>query len=297
MKGLGVDHQTGEGQGAEPCRSALRPGRRCLSAFIICQNESDRIERCLASLQGWADQIVVLDSGSTDGTQDIVRRYTPLLVETDWPGYGPQRNRALAHCSHDWVLSIDADEWLSDELKASIDAALSEPDLRATVLKLPWRTHFLGRQMRFGRYSTPQAKMFRREGTRFRDHQVHESLLMTLPRIERVVRGPLHHDSWRSFEHAQQKHLKYAGLLAAQKFAAGKRSNLLYAALRFKVDFLQQYVLRGGFLDGWRGLLMAMMLGQYAFAKYAALWSLEQQARHGNVDADALPRSLRGPSP
>lgn len=273
--------------------SSVRLGRRCISAFIICHNEADRIERCLVSLADWADEIIVLDSGSTDGTQDIVRRYTDQLVETDWPGYGPQRNRALEHCRYEWVLSIDADEWLSEELKASIDAALSEPSLEATVLKLPWCTHFLGRQMRFGRYSTPQAKMFVREGTRYRDHQVHESLLMTQPRVERTLKGLLHHDSWRSFEHAQQKHLKYACQLAQQKFAAGKRGSLLYAAIRFKLDFLQQFVIRGGFLDGWRGFLMALMLGQYAFYKYAALWSLEQQARLGNIDRAALPDRLK----
>lgn len=250
--------------------------RTTISVLLICRDEADRIEACLRSVAGWANEIVVLDSGSRDGTVEIARRYTDKVWVTDWPGYGAQRNRALDRCTGEWVLSIDADEVVTPELRDEIDRALDEPGRDFTRLKMPWKTYFFGRPLKHGRYTSPQAKLFLREGTRFREHLVHESLLMPR-RVDRVLKSPLEHYSWRSYQHVQEKHLKYGCLLAEQKFAKGERGNLPYAALRFVTDFLQQYLLRGGFLDGSRGFLMAMILGQYAFHKYAALWALQAQ--------------------
>ncbi len=212
----------------------------------------------------------MLDSGSTDQTVSIARRYTHDVYQTDWPGYGAQRNRALQKCDGEWVLSIDADERMSAALKADIDRILCESGLDATLLKLPWRTWLFGRPLQFGRYTAPQAKLFKREGARYREHRVHESLILPR-RVTRTVRPPLDHRSWRDYQHLQHKHLQYACLLARQKADAGQHSGLRYACLRFFTDFVQQYVLRLGFLDGRRGFLIAIVLGQYAFHKYAAL--------------------------
>lgn len=250
--------------------------RTSLSVLMIVFNEADRIENCLRSVAGWADEVVVLDSGSKDGTLEIARRHTDKVWVTDWPGYGPQRNRALDRCTGEWVLSIDADEVATAELRDEIDRALDDPRQDCTVLKPPWKTWFFGKPLRFGRYTSPQNKLFRREGARYRELQVHESLLMPR-RKDCVLRAPIEHYSWRSYRHVHEKHLKYACLLAEEKFAQGERGNLTYAALRFVTDFLQQYLLRGGFLDGSRGFLMAVILGQYAFHKYAALWALEAE--------------------
>ncbi|MEY3953120.1 MAG: hypothetical protein RL320_1922, partial [Pseudomonadota bacterium] len=225
--------------------------RRTLSVLMICKNEADRIEASLASVAHWADEIIVLDSGSTDGTAEIARRFTDRVWVTDWPGYGAQRNRALAHCTGEWVLSLDADEVVTEPLKAQIDAALADPGLTATVIKFPWRTYLFGAPILRGRYSSPQAKLFIREGTRYRDHLVHESLTMPV-RQELRLSGYLDHYSWRDYQHLQSKHLQYAHLLAVQKHAKGARGSLLFATLRFFVDFFQQYVIRGGFLDGQR---------------------------------------------
>jgi len=249
-----------------------------LSVFVICKDEADRIEPCLKSVAGWADEVIVLDSGSTDGTVDIARTYADKLVQTDWPGYGPQRNRALQHVGGDWVFSLDADERLTPALRDEIDEWLDRPGMDCTMLKMPWRTWFLGKPLRFGRYSTPQGKLFKREGAVYRDHQVHESLIMPV-RKDGFLRSRLEHYSWRSYAHAQEKHLKYACYLAQQKHAQGHRGTLIFATLRFFTDFFQQFVLRGGFLDGWRGFLMAVLLGQYAFHKYAVLATLEHEDR------------------
>ncbi len=255
--------------------------RRKLSCFVIAFNEADRIRDCLEPLAGWVDELIVLDSGSSDGTTEIAREYTDSVHVTDWPGFGAQRNRALDLCSHDWVLNVDADERMTDELKREIDELLGEEDLRANLVKIPWQTWFLGRPLRHGRYTAPQGKLFLKHGAHFKHARVHENLQIADP-VVRVLRSPLIHHSWRDYRHVQEKHLQYATLLAEDKFERGGRGSTLYACLRFLTDFLQQYVLRLGFLDGSRGFLMALILGQYAFHKYAALRALE-------LDSDKRP--------
>ncbi|TDU26758.1 glycosyltransferase involved in cell wall biosynthesis [Panacagrimonas perspica] len=268
------------------------PERRAftLSVVMICRDEEDRIERALQSVQGWADEIIVLDSGSRDATVEIARRYTAKVWVTDWPGYGPQRNRAIGKASGDWILSLDADERVTPELRDEIDACLSNPDLEYNVLKMPWRTYFCGAPLRFGRFSTPQTRMFRREGASYRNLQVHESLEMPDKRVG-VLKSSLEHHSWRDYHHAQEKHLLYACLLAEQKYAEGQRSSLLYASSRLVFDFLVQYIGRLCVLDGWRGFLISVILAQYAFHKYAALAMRQNGAPAMRPRVFAAPRA------
>ncbi|MCV2886159.1 glycosyltransferase family 2 protein [Aestuariibacter sp. AA17] len=247
--------------------------RRKISCFVITHNEADRIEACLKSVAGWVDELIVLDSGSTDGTRELALKYTPNVVETDWPGFGPQRNRALSMCTHDWVLSLDADEVVTPALRDEVDQVLAEPDLNATFIKFPWHTYLFGKPLKHGRYSTPQGKLFFKQGAQFKDRSVHETLLLPEYHI-RVLKAPLLHYSWRDYQHVMEKHLKYGVLGAGEKAKKGKRTSIPYAVLRAFTDFIQQYFIRLGFLDGQRGLLMAMILSQYAFHKYAALWTL-----------------------
>ncbi len=249
--------------------------RRRLSVFLIVKNEADRIDDCLKSVCGWADQVVVLDSGSTDGTVEIARRNGATVHQTDWPGFSAQRNRALGLVDGEWVMSIDADERLTPALRAEIDVALSDPKLDATLIKMPWKTYFCGKPLRYGRYTSPQGKLFRREGAHYSTRPVHEQLLLPERRILNLKSDLIHH-SWRSYAHAQEKHLQYAVLLAQHKHAQGKTAGLAYASVRFFTDFLQQYLLRLCILDGWRGFLMSVILGQYAFHKYAALRAMRE---------------------
>lgn len=253
----------------------MNPSRRRLSVFLIVKNEADRIGACLQSVCGWADQVVVLDSGSSDGTVDIARGLGASVHQTDWPGFSAQRNRALDLVDGEWVMSIDADERLSPALRAEIDAVLSEPNLDATLIKMPWRTYFCGQPLRYGRYTAPQGKLYRRNGAHYGTRPVHEQLMLPQRRV-RHLRSALEHHSWRSYSHAQEKHLQYATLLAQHKHQRGQTAGLAYASLRFFTDFLQQYLLRLCILDGWRGFLMSVILGQYAFHKYAALRTLHE---------------------
>lgn len=250
--------------------------RRKISCFVIACNEVDRIEPCLTSLAGWVDQLIVLDSGSRDGTLEIAEKYADEVFQTDWPGYGPQRNRALTKCVHEWVLNIDADEIMTQELKDEIDTLLSQADIETTLVKFPWHTYLFGKPLKHGRYSTPQGKLFLKDGAQFKDRSVHESLIMPIENVI-TLKQPLLHHSWRDYHHVMDKHLKYAVLGAQEKFKQGKRTSMTFAIARFFVDFTQQYVFRLGFLDGKRGFMMALILGQYGYHKYAALWAMQQQ--------------------
>jgi glycosyltransferase involved in cell wall biosynthesis len=247
--------------------------RRKISCFLIVCNEADRLEASLRPLAGWVDQLIVLDSGSTDGSVEIARKYADDVYQTDWPGFGPQRNRALAYCKHDWVMTIDADEVMTEELKTEIDTVLSKPNLAANFIRLPWHTFLFGKPLKYGRYSTPQGKLFLKTGAKFKDRQVHETLIMP-SRQTITLKSPLLHYSWRDYQHVSEKHLKYGVLGAQDKAKNKKKASILYAFFRSITDFLQQYILRLGFLDGQRGLLMAVILSQYAFHKYAALWTM-----------------------
>lgn len=250
--------------------------KRKLSCFVIACNEADRIKRCLESLSGWVDQLIVLDSGSTDGTVEIAEAYADEVIKTDWPGFGAQRNRALGYCEHDWVLNIDADEVVTPELKSEIIEILSKPSLDATLIKVPWHTYFLGRLLKRGRYSTPQGKLFYKPGASFKDASVHETLQMPEEKVV-TLKGALIHYSWRNYQHAVDKHLQYACLGAKDKYKRGKRTSLAFACLRFFTDFVQQFFFRLGLLDGKQGFMMAIILAQYGFNKYAALWALQQE--------------------
>lgn len=255
-----------------------------LSVILIAKNEADRIETCLDSVYLIADEIIVLDSGSTDQTIDIARRYTDRLYETDWPGYGPQKQRALEKAGCEWVLSIDADEALTPELRREIDETLrGNPD--AVGYKLPWGVTIYGRTLNFGRSARAPLRLFKRSGAAFSDAMVHEKVLSPPGKI-RKLKGRLLHYTHRDFGHALYKNADYAWLGAQLRYRKGKRGGgLIGAALRGILEFLQVYILRGGFLDGSAGFLMAVMYSQVTFNKYAGLWALKRQEKSGGKKA------------
>lgn len=263
------------------------PRRHTLSVCMICKNEADRIEACLESVKDWADEIIVFDSGSTDGTLEIVRRYTDQVHQTDWPGFGPQRQRSLEAARGDYVLTIDADERVTPELREEITAELARDTVPCAVYRMPWGPIFFGQRLRWGgRYSSPQAKLFRREGAEFPQVQVHETLKFPPGPVGRL-KGRLDHDSYRDYRHMVDKHTQYAWLLAQEKYARGKRTTVVTPVLRFVWEFLVQYLIRGLVLDGGRGFILAVVLSQYAYHKYAALWTL--QASKAAVDPRFAP--------
>lgn len=256
------------------------PRVHSLSVIMICRDEADRIGRALESVHGWADEIVVLDSGSSDGTPEICRRYTDHVEITDWPGFGPQKQRALERATGAWVLSLDADEVLSEDLKREIDLILSRPHPHYSGYRVPWLTMAFGRALHFGHWSRAPLRLAARDAVRFTDAQVHEKLVTTHgPRSTGLLEGALLHHVFRDPEHARDKLAGYARIQAAERHAAGRRATRVGAWLRAGLNWVDNYLLRAAFLDGRAGWKMSMLQAAYTRDKYAELARLSRGGR------------------
>jgi len=263
--------------------SYVRQRTKKVSATIITKNEEDNIADCLKSARLVADEIIVLDSGSTDRTAEIAKQYADIVEITDWPGFGIQKQRALEKATGDWVLSLDADERITPELAREINHRLADPD--ADAYKLPWAVTIYGARLDFGRSGRAPLRLFRREGVRFSDALVHERILIPAGRKTKTLRGRLTHYTHRDFGHSLEKSAKYAWLGSLEKHRKGKKTRtMLYPTLRGLMTFVQVYFIRFGFLDGAVGYLTAVTYAQVTFNKYAGLWTLSgspESARGG----------------
>lgn len=250
-----------------------------LSVCIITKNEADRVRLCLESVKHLANEIVVLDSGSTDGTVDILREYTDKIWITDWPGFGAQKQRCLEKASMEWVLFIDADESLDPEAQQALAALLAQPHIDEVAFTIKWAVIRHGTRLRFGRSARAPLRLFKREGASFTQVPVHEAVLHPAGKVGRL-QGFLLHYTVRDYGHALQKNAQYGWLGSQKYFERGKRNNsLLLVCLRACWTFFQIYILRGGFLDGRVGFLVAMDYMQTNFAKHAGLWTLTQEEK------------------
>jgi len=252
--------------------------RQRLSVIMICRDEADRIENALKPLAGWADEIIVLDSGSEDDTVEICRRYTDKVEVTDWPGFGVQKQRALDRARGDWVLSLDADEVVSETLKAEIDLILSHHGAAPfSGYRLPWLTRAFDRELHFGHWARAPLRLIRRGHARFTDAPVHEKLVMTDgSRRTGRLEGRLYHDVFRDVIHAREKLRRYARLQAGARARRGRSATRLGAALRAIWNLLDNFILRGAFLDGRAGWKMSRLQADYTFDKYRDLGRLSQ---------------------
>jgi hypothetical protein len=247
--------------------------QRSLSVAVICKDEADRIDRLLEAVHGWADEIVVLDSGSTDGTVEVAKRYTDKVESTDWPGYGAQKQRALERCSGDWVLSLDADEVPSEEFKREVDAWLDGAHAY-DGFKAHWVSIVFGGPIDFGADGRYHTRLLRRAAARFDGAMVHEEAVIA-GKVG-MLEGPVYHFTFRDAGHMERKFDEYAWLSARSRFAKGRRATRLGAWVRGAVSFLLLYFVRLGVLDGGRGLRMAMRYARYTHDKYAFLRQLGQ---------------------
>jgi glycosyltransferase involved in cell wall biosynthesis len=240
-----------------------------LSLIIITKNEEASIGRCIASV-GIDDEIVVVDNGSTDRTTEIARGLGARVIEApDWPGFGAQKQRALDAATGDWVLSLDADEWIEPPLRDVIAATIAQADA-ADGYETPRRSRFCGRIVRHCGWSPDYVlRLFRRERGRFSDHRVHEHIIVE-GRVARLAE-PIEHDSIETPDDAQDKIIRYSDAAAAQMRAQGKRSTPLKASLRGWTAFLKTFVLRAGFLDGRTGWDVAQYNRRYTDRKWRLL--------------------------
>ena len=240
-----------------------------LSLIVIARNEEALIGRCLSSA-AWVDEIVVVDNGSTDKTVEIARAHGAKVIEApDWPGYGPQKNRALDAATGEWVLSLDADEWIELPLAAAIRAAIADP-AAADGYEMPRRSRFCGRVVRHcGWWPDHVLRLFRRDRGRFSDNKVHERVVVA-GRVARLDQ-PIEHDAIADLADARDKASRYAAAAAAELAEQGQRSSTAKALLRAGAAFLRTYVLRAGFLDGKTGMRVALYNTDYTYQKYICL--------------------------
>lgn len=239
-----------------------------LSVVVIVKDAEATLTRCLESV-AFADEIVVLDSGSTDATPLIARRYTEKYrVSPDWPGFGIQKNRALDQAEGDWVLSLDADEWVTPDLREEIVRLLAAP--AADVYALPRLSSFCGREMRHsGWWPDYVPRLFRRGAARFSDDLVHEKLVFE-GRAARLTR-PLRHASVRSLDEVLEKLNRYSSAGARQQLAKGERGGVSRAVAHGLWAFFRTYFLRAGFLDGREGFLLAVANAEGTYYRYLKL--------------------------
>lgn len=248
-----------------------------LSVIVICKNQSGEIDRCLGSVANWADEIIVLDSGSSDDTVDRARRYTDQVFETDWPGFGVQKQRALDRATGDWVLSLDADEALSEELRREIERILGQDRPDFAGYRLPWRTHAFGATLIFGHWARAPLRLFERSQGHFTPVAVHEKIVLAPGAREGCLEGPLEHFVYRDIEHARSKLQHYARLQAGERHARGRRAgSRLTPLLRGAFNWLDNMLLRLAVLDGRAGWTLSALYARYTYDKYEQLRRLSQ---------------------
>ncbi len=239
-----------------------------LAAILIVRDEEENLPECLASL-AFCDQIVVVDSGSTDRSVELARAAGARVeVFADWPGFGRQKQRALDLATTDWVLSIDADERVSPALAAEIAAAIRSPKIAG--YRVNRLSMFLGRFMRHGGWFPDRVlRLARRDACRFSDALVHEELLVEGEVAD--LRETLVHYSYRTIDDVLRKLRQYALASAAARRQRGKRGGLPAALTRAIFAFTKAYFLQAGLLDGSRGFVAAVFRAQETFWRYLAV--------------------------
>ncbi len=246
--------------------------RAPLSAVLITRNAAAVLEACLESL-AFADEIVVVDSTSSDATPEIAARHGARVVRKEWLGFGRQKQFAVEQATHDWVLCLDADERVSPRLAASIAAALAAP--ASPVYRMPRRNRFLGRWLSHGEgYPDWSPRLFNRLSARWSDDLVHEKVLYAV--TPGSLKGDLMHDSYDDIATYLERQNRYTTLAARQAFEQGRRAGWHHLALSPLVRFLKFYVFRLGFLDGLPGLLHISIGCMNSYLKYAKLIELQR---------------------
>lgn len=243
------------------------------SVVIITLNAEQQLEDCLKSV-AFADEIVVVDSGSNDATVEIALKYGARVISQAWLGFGPQKQFAVSQARNDWVLCLDADERLSDRLRKSIVATLQHPDF--TGYKMARSNRFMGRYLRHGEgYPDWSLRLFERHHGRWSDDMVHEKVLYE--KSVGTLHGDLLHESAESLGTYLDKQNRYTTLQAQTMYRAGRRAGLGQLLLSPLVRFLRFYFLRLGFLDGLPGLIHIIIGCNNSFTKYAKLMALHRE--------------------
>ncbi|MBW1740968.1 MAG: glycosyltransferase family 2 protein [Deltaproteobacteria bacterium] len=245
-----------------------------LSVVIITYNEEQNIGRCLESVQ-WADEIIIVDSFSTDRTIDIARKYTDKIFQRALDGYGAQKNYAISKATNTWILALDADERLTPELSEEILALFRSGEPAMAAYELPYKVFFGNRWVRHsGWYPEYHIRLFRKDKGRFKERFVHEGVEVSGP-VGRL-RHFVEHYTYRSISDFIQRMDRYSTLSAEAYYKEGRHVSWTETVFRAWFTFVQMYFLKRGFLDGALGFQLAILYSYYTFVKYAKLKELRQ---------------------
>ena len=238
-----------------------------LSVVIITKNEAQNIQRCLESVK-WADEIIVVDSGSTDATLSICEQYHARTFTHAWLGYGPQKNLALEKAQYPWVLSLDADEQVSPALQQKIMTVLAEEN-SCSAFKIKRPVMFFGQQIKRACGADQTVRLFKRGQARFSDDIVHETVVVEgkVGHIEQ----PIYHYSFDSIGAMLAKMNQYTDLVAQQRQARQQKSSLFKAITHALWMFFRVYILKAGFLDGRAGFVLAVAFAEGSYYRYVKL--------------------------
>lgn len=253
--------------------------RASIAAVIITKNEQDSLRDCLESLR-WVDEIIIVDSGSTDNTEAIAREYTDhFYVNAEWPGFGKQKQLAQSYATSDWVLAVDADERIDDTLRENILTMLTNPP-ENTVYNLNELTWVFGRFLKHSGWYYRHVRLYPNQLTQYNDNLVHESVIIPEGCQVAELDGDILHYSYQNLNHYLVKSAGYAKAWADQRQARGKKASLSQGMVHALGCFLKMYLLKRGFLDGKQGLLIAVLSAHSTFVKYADLWARDNDPHY-----------------
>jgi glycosyltransferase involved in cell wall biosynthesis len=251
--------------------------RERLSVVVIARDAAGEIAACLASV-AWADEVVVSDSGSRDGTAEICRAHGARVYSDDWLGFGRQKNRSVERATGPWILSLDSDERVTPALRAEIEKLLAD-GTEQDAFAIPRRSYFLGRWVRHGGWWPDYClRLFRKGHARFSDRLVHETLEVPSGRVGRL-QGALEHFTYSSISEYLERMDRYSALGAAQLRADGRRARFSDLLFRPPLTFLRMLLLRQGWRDGTLGVVLAGLYACSTLMKYARLWELGRENR------------------
>jgi len=233
-----------------------------LSVIVIAKNEALNIQRCLESV-AFADEVVVLDSGSTDNTVELARTMSAKVHETDWAGYGVQKQRALDLATHEWVLNLDADEYVDERLKTVILQSMQRADIDG--YRIPIQLSFYNKPLRFSARPTRHIRLFKRLCAQYSNDIVHEKIILNPGARIAQIKEPILHRSFQDLSHALYKINLYSSYSAKTYTEKHRKSGLLRTLAGTLWMFLRCYILQGGFLDGRDGFLSAALQANGSF--------------------------------
>ena len=251
-----------------------------LSVIIIAKNEEMNIRRCLESVS-FADEIIVLDSGSTDATVAVAEEYTSKVFSTDWQGYGIQKQRALSRATGDWVLNLDADESLSLSLQKEIQSVIT--DNKADAFRIPIQMNFYNQPLKYSSSPQRHIRLFKKIKANYSEDIVHEKIILTPESHVLKLKHSINHHSFKDLSHALYKMNKYSSYSAKIRISSEKNPSVTKIMMSTTWMFLRCYLLQGGFLDGQIGFLFATYNAQGTFYR-----GMKQLYR--DVHIDTLPQ-------